>query len=173
MKHLILGGARSGKSRFAEEMALAGGKECVYVATGWAGDDEMAARIAAHQQQRDSRWSTIEEPLHLAAALTQIDGEGKAILIDCLTLWLSNALHHQVWAEQKHALLNVLPSLSADVHLVSNEVGSGIVPLGELSRTFADEAGRLNQDIARACDEVTLVVAGLPLTLKSNHLSAT
>lgn len=168
MKHLILGGARSGKSRFAEELALSRGQQWAYIATGWAGDHEMAARIATHQQQRDHRWQTVEAPLHLAAALNQVDGEHTCILVDCLTLWLSNSLHHGVWVQQKQAFLQALAHLAADVYLVSNEVGSGIVPMGELSRTFTDEAGRLNQDVARVCDNVTLVVAGLPLTLKSS-----
>lgn len=168
MKHLILGGARSGKSRFAEVAALAGDKRCFYIASGWAGDTEMAARIALHQQQRDKRWQLIEEPLMLASALRNLDAPGNAVLVDCLTLWLSNALHHQVWSEQRAAFMQVLPGLDCDVYLVSNEVGSGIVPLGELSRTFADEAGWLNQDVAQVCDAVTLVVAGLPLRLKEN-----
>lgn len=166
MKHLIIGGARSGKSAYAERLALTHKGPCFYLASGWAGDGEMAERIALHQQQRDQRWQLIEEPVFLAAALEKLDGSGNTILIDCLTLWLSNALHQQVWQQQQREFLAVLPKLSCDVYLVSNEVGSGIVPLGELSRTFADEAGRLNQAVAAVCDRVTLVVAGLPLPLK-------
>lgn len=171
MKHLILGGARSGKSRFAEELALVDGKKHFYIASGWAGDEEMAARVVLHQQQRDSRWQLIEEPLMLADTLQRVDDSDHVILIDCLTLWLSNALHSQVWPEQKAAFLDILPRLRSDVYIVSNEVGSGIVPLGELSRTFADQSGWLNQAVARRCDHVTLVVAGLPLTLKSAESS--
>lgn len=166
MKHLIIGGARSGKSAYAEGVALAHHGRCFYVASGWAGDAEMAERISVHQQQRDRRWHLIEEPLNLADALQKTDGEGNVVLVDCLTLWLSNALHQQVWPQQKKALLTILPLLRCELYLVSNEVGSGIVPLGELSRTFADEAGRLNQAVAALCERVTLIVAGLPLPLK-------
>lgn len=166
MKHLVIGGARSGKSAYAERLALAQHKRCFYIASGWAGDAEMAERISLHQQQRGGRWQLIEEPIRLASALKQLDGEGNIVLVDCLTLWLSNALHQQVWPQQKQALLAILPKLSCDIYLVSNEVGSGIVPLGELSRTFADEAGRLNQAVATLCEQVTLVVAGMPLPLK-------
>lgn len=166
MKHLLLGGARSGKSRYAETLALSAERQCFYIATGWAGDDEMTARIALHRGQRDKQWRLIEEPLYLAHALEKLDRPGHTVLIDCLTLWLSNGLHQQVWQEQKQAFLPALSEFSGDLYLVSNEVGSGIVPLGELSRTFADEAGRLNQAVAQACDLVTLVVAGLPLPLK-------
>lgn len=166
MKHLLLGGARSGKSRHAETLALSAGQQCFYIATGWAGDGEMAERIALHQQQRDKRWHLVEEPIHLGRALRELDKPDHTVLIDCLTLWLSNGLHQQIWSEQKQAFLSVLSEFTGDVYLVSNEVGSGIVPLGELSRTFADEAGRLNQAVAQVCDEVTLVVAGLPLKLK-------
>lgn len=169
MKHLILGGARSGKSRFAEGAALATGKRHFYIATGWAGDGEMAARVALHQQQRDRRWQLIEEPLELASALQHVDASENILLVDCLTLWLSNALHQQQWPAQKQALLETLPQMRGDVYFVSNEVGSGIVPLGALSREFADEAGKLNQDVAQACDQVTLVVAGLPLSLKEHR----
>lgn len=167
MKHLVLGGARSGKSQFAERLALSVEKRCFYMASGWPGDDEMAKRIALHQQQRNKHWQLVEEPLALADTLKKIDGVGHVILIDCLTLWLSNALHREVWAEQREAFLDVLPHLRSDLYIVSNEVGSGIVPLGELSRTFADQAGWLNQAVAHLCDNVTLIVAGLPLTLKS------
>lgn len=168
MKHLIIGGARSGKSGYGEQLALATGKSCCYIATGWAGDGEMAARIELHKQRRDSRWQLVEEPIHLAQTLQAVDGPGNVILVDCLTLWLSNALHQQVWPAQKQALLETLPALCGDIYLISNEVGSGIVPLGELSRTFADESGWLNQALAQLCQQVTLVVAGLPLPLKAS-----
>lgn len=166
MKELILGGARSGKSRFAENRALASGKTPVYLATGWADDEEMSQRIALHQAQRGQEWLLAEEPVHLAQALLAMDGADRAIVVDCLTLWLSNCLHMSDWPQAKARLLQVLPMLKADVYLVSNEVGSGIVPLGELPRQFVDESGWLHQELAELCERVTLVVAGLPLTLK-------
>lgn len=171
MKHLVLGGARSGKSRFAEQRALNLQQPCFYVATGWAGDDEMSQRIAMHQQQRNKHWQLVEEPLSLATALQNMDGRDHIILVDCLTLWLSNTLQHEQWPQQKQALFNVLPQLQADIIFVSNEVGSGIVPLGELSRTFVDQAGWLNQTLAQVCERVTLVVAGLELHLKPKEHS--
>ena len=173
MLQLILGGARSGKSRLAEQraQALAGqNKKLIYIATGSAGDEEMQQRIALHQSQReqgDARWLTVEEPLALSKVLQCNDNENNIILVDCLTLWLSNCLHHDCWQQQREALLSSLSALKADVILVSNEVGSGIVPLGELSRRFADESGWLHQALGKQCETVTLVVAGLPLELKS------
>ncbi len=166
MKELILGGARSGKSAYAEQAALASGKAPVYIATGWAGDDEMQQRIVLHQARRGTQWLLAEEPMHLAQALLAVDAEDRAVVVDCLTLWLSNCLHMGDWPAAKARLLQVLPDLSADIYLVSNEVGSGIVPLGELPRRFVDESGWLHQELARICDRVQLVVAGLPLTLK-------
>lgn len=172
MLQLILGGARSGKSKLAEQRAKAltgQSRKLIYIATGSAGDEEMQQRIALHQSQReqgDARWLTVEEPLDLAAALQDYDDAANVILVDCLTLWLSNCLHHDCWRQQREALLASLSALQADVILVSNEVGSGIVPLGELSRRFADESGWLHQTLAQQCQQVTLVVAGLPLELK-------
>ena len=170
MLQLILGGARSGKSALAEQRAQAlAGQQLIYIATGSAGDEEMQQRIALHRAQReqgDMSWLTIEEPLALADALQEHNNAGSVILVDCLTLWLSNCLHHDCWQQQREALLSSLSALKADVLLVSNEVGSGIVPLGELSRRFADESGWLHQALARQCEQVTLVVAGLPLELK-------
>jgi adenosylcobinamide kinase/adenosylcobinamide-phosphate guanylyltransferase len=172
MIELILGGARSGKSRFAEQRMLDNGKRRVYLATAQAMDDEMAARIAVHRSRRTSGWETVEEPLHLAAALGSIDDAGCCILVDCLTLWLSNLLHADDpdnWQREKDRLLEVLPDMAADIYLVSNEVGAGIVPMGALSRRFVDEAGWLHQDLARISDVVTLVVAGLPQQIKPQH----
>jgi len=168
MKELILGGARSGKSRYAERQALGSGKMPVYVATGWADDDEMADRIARHRAERGDSWLLVEEPLHLAQALLAVDGAGRVLVVDCLTLWLSNCLHMGDWQTARDRLIQVLPELAADVHLVSNEVGSGVVPLGPLPRRFVDESGWLHQALAGLCDRVTLVVAGLPLTLKAS-----
>lgn len=167
MKELILGGARSGKSAYAERQALASGKVPVYIATGWADDDEMVARIARHRADRGDAWLLVEEPLHLAQALLAVDAPGRVLVVDCLTLWLSNCLHMGDWQAARERLLEVLPGLVADVHLVSNEVGSGIVPLGSLPRRFVDEAGWLHQALAQVCDQVTLVAAGLPLGLKT------
>ena len=168
MKELILGGARSGKSAFAQRRAIASGLEVVYLATAQAGDAEMAERIARHRAARPGDWGLVEEPLALAAALCVHAAPNRCLLVDCLTLWLSNLLDagdDRLDAETR-ALLNTLPDLPGQVLLVSNEVGQGIVPVNPLARRFRDEAGRLHQAVARLCDRVTLVVAGLPLTLK-------
>lgn len=174
-RHLILGGARSGKSRYAEDQAtktaLANHQSLLYVATATirddsGGDAEMKSRVVLHQQRRDSSWHLIEEPLHLGKVLNEAT-EQQCILIDCLTLWLTNALMDGCWREVKSALLESLNNTSASVFLVSNEVGSGIVPMGELSRQFVDEAGCLHQELAELCEQVTLVMAGLPLPLKN------
>ena len=166
MKHLILGGARSGKSRYAEQLALANHKRLVYIATAEAADEEMAARIAQHQAQRSEHWHLVEEPLDLALRLSEFDDADTAILVDCLTLWLSNCLHHGVFERKRRELLERLPTLQSDLYLVSNEVGSGVVPLGQLSRMFVDNSGHLHQALATHCERVSLVVAGLPLELK-------
>lgn len=175
MIHLVLGGARSGKSRFAEQCVAQQslqGKSCVYIATATALDDEMQARIAQHQKDRQTSghvWLLHEQQYELAQTLAQIDKPNQIILVDCLTLLLTNYLmldDTHAWFEQKTQLLTQLTSLKSDVVLVSNEVGSGIVPMGELSRRFVDEAGWLNQAVAEVADQVTLVVAGLPLVLK-------
>jgi adenosylcobinamide kinase/adenosylcobinamide-phosphate guanylyltransferase len=181
MRELILGGARSGKSRLAEALAEQSGCEVIYIATAAvdqsADDPEMVERIRWHQQQRPAHWQTLEEPLHLAAALQQSAAAGRLLLVDCLTLWLSNLLSAAVdksaaqidealFTSERAALLQLLPELPGDIILVSNEVGQGIVPLGELTRRFCDESGRLHQEIARICDRVTFVTAGLPMRLK-------
>ncbi|MCD8522142.1 MAG: bifunctional adenosylcobinamide kinase/adenosylcobinamide-phosphate guanylyltransferase [Saccharospirillaceae bacterium] len=171
---LILGGARSGKSRYAEAQAaeLAGeAAEVVYIATAQALDGEMQQRIMHHREQRPAHWLTLEEPLQLAVALQRVRQEHPAavILVDCLTLWLTNCLlcdQSDDWERQKAALLDELQRLQQPLLLVSNEVGYGIVPMGELSRRFVDEAGRLHQDIARLAHDVTLVVAGIPMAVK-------
>ena len=166
MKHLILGGARSGKSAYAEQCAVSSGKQLYYLATATAGDSEMTARIARHRAGRDERWSVIEEPLALASLIEPLDDVANVFLIDCLTLWLSNCLHAGCLSSERSNLLTLLDRLQADIVLVCNEVGSGVVPLGELSRRFVDESGWLQQDIARECTHVTTVIAGLPLVLK-------
>ena len=171
-RELILGGARSGKSRLAEQRALASQKQCVYIATAAALDDEMAQRIVRHQASRGAQWRTVEEQTSLAGCLRREADEGRCIVVDCLTLWLSNCLHAQCWESERSALLELLPALPGRVILVSNETGLGVVPMGELSRQFVDEAGFLHQDLAAVCDEVTLTVAGLPLSLKPGSGSA-
>ena len=206
MIHLVLGGARSGKSRYGEALVrqyTALGFDACYVATAQALDDEMATRIAKHQAGRSDdgiEWQLFEESLALTALLKQLAKPGRVILVDCLTLWLTNQLlasnvniddepaptewnatdfatstfavstsddkAHASWQAEKTAFVDSLVELEGVVILISNEVGSGIVPLGELSRQFVDEAGWLNQAIAALADNVTLVVAGLPLALK-------
>jgi adenosylcobinamide kinase/adenosylcobinamide-phosphate guanylyltransferase len=209
--HLVLGGARSGKSRYGEALVrqyTALGFDACYVATAQALDDEMATRIAKHQAGRSDdgiEWQLFEESLALTALLKRLAKPGRVILVDCLTLWLTNQLlasnvniddepaptewnatdfatstfavstsatsisedkAHASWQAEKTAFVDSLVELEGVVILISNEVGSGIVPLGELSRQFVDEAGWLNQAVATLADNVTLVVAGLPLALK-------
>ncbi len=164
---LVLGGARSGKSRFAEALVEGSGLDAVYVATGQAGDGEMAARIAHHQARRGAAWRTLEAPLSLAAALAREAAPGRAVLVDCLTLWLANIMADGRDVEAEAAqLIAALADLSGPVVLVSNEVGQGIVPDNALARAFRDHAGRLHQDIAAAADAVHFVTAGLAQTLK-------
>ncbi|MEM9254589.1 MAG: bifunctional adenosylcobinamide kinase/adenosylcobinamide-phosphate guanylyltransferase [Pseudomonadota bacterium] len=168
MQHLelILGGARSGKSLLAETRAESSKQQLCYIATATAGDAEFARRIEHHRQRRDARWQVVEEPVKLAQTLADNAATEKCLLVDCLTLWLSNCLHAGVWPEEKLQLLEVLPELPGHTILVSNETGLGVVPLGELSRTFVDEAGFLHQALGQLCQQVTLTVAGLPLSLK-------
>lgn len=168
MADLILGGARSGKSALAERRAQASGLDVVYVATGSAGDSEMQQRIAHHRARRPPHWRTVEEPLRLAAVLQAEAAAERCLIVDCLTLWLTNLLLGPGLEPEREALLTALPALPGRVILVSNEVGCGIVPLNELARRFADEQGRLNQAAAAACQRVTLVAAGLPLELKGS-----
>ena len=165
-KELILGGARSGKSALAERRAAGSGFEVVYVATAAADDDEMAARIVHHRARRPSQWRTVEEPVRLAAVLRAEASSGRCLIVDCLTLWLSNLMLGPGLEPERQDLLRTLCDVSGRVILVSNEVGCGVVPGNALARRFADEQGRLNQALAAACDRVTLVAAGLPLELK-------
>lgn len=181
MKELILGGARSGKSLLAEKRAAESGLRVVYLATAEARDGEMTRRIAHHRERRPADWGCTEETLHLAARLDELAAPDTCILVDCLTLWLSNLLFSgqaarqaeagetiscPLFADETAALVERLPQLPGHIILVSNEVGWGIVPMHPVSRLFADEQGRLNQRVAAACDQVTLVAAGLPLSLK-------
>ncbi len=169
MKELILGGMRSGKSRLAEQHAQQSGLQVTHIATATAQDDEMRARIAHHQASRPDHWHLVEEPVALAAALQRHAAADRCVLVDCLTLWLTNLLCLEDEArlrQETAALLDVLPRLPGQVILVSNETGMGVVPLGELTRRYCDEAGRLHQAVAARCDQVILTVAGLPLILK-------
>ena len=168
MRELILGGARSGKSALAEQHATDSGLDVVYIATAEAGDGEMSERIAHHRARRPDHWLCLEEPLQLAATLQQQAAVNRCLLIDCLTLWLSNLLAagDEVFECERRALLRQLPKLPGRIIFVSNEVGLGIVPMGELTRRFCDESGRLHQAIASECDRVTFVTAGLPMILK-------
>ncbi len=187
MKELILGGARSGKSLLAERRAAASGRKVIYLATAEARDGEMSRRIAHHRERRPAAWHTVEEPLHLAARLHELAATDTCIVVDCLTLWLSNLLFHGTGAALAEAgqafdcplfegetggLIDTLPQLPGSLILVSNEVGWGIVPMHPLSRLFADEQGRLNQRVAAICEQVTLVAAGLPLMLKAPGTSS-
>lgn len=169
--HLVLGGARSGKSAYAQQCAADSALAVSVIATGEARDAEMAARIARHRADRPAHWRTREEPLHLAAALREEAASGRCVLVDCLTLWLLNALSsgETAYREQRRQWLDVLPHLPGRIVLVANEVGLGVVPMGELSRRFVDEAGWLNQEVARLAQRVTFVAAGLPLRLKGGQ----
>lgn len=164
---LVLGGARSGKSAFAEGLVAESGLERLYLATGRAFDGEMEARIALHRERRGADWTTIEEPLELAAALADHSTAERIVLVDCLTLWLTNLMmaERDVGAAFD-GLVAMLPRLAGPVVLVSNEVGLGIVPENRMAREFRDHAGRLHQRIAALADEVTFVAAGLPLRMK-------
>ena len=166
----ITGGARSGKSRLAEELALGFGTPLAYVATGGAGDAEMAERIARHRARRGDHWTTVEEPRDLAGALAGVDGRFNATLVDCVTLWLSNLLFAgndspQI-LESVGKLTKLFPLLTTPLVIVSNEVGLGIVPDNRLARQFRDLAGEANERIAAAADEVYVTFSGLPLKLK-------
>lgn len=164
---LLLGGARSGKSRLAEDLAGRRDGRLVYIATAEAFDDEMRARIATHKARRSDRWHNIEAPVAVAEVLQALPPETGAVLVDCLTLWLSNLMHGGRDVEAEAAgLVQALGAVRFPVLLVSNEVGLGIVPENRLARDFRDHQGRLNQAIAAAADHVIFMAAGLPLILK-------
>jgi adenosylcobinamide kinase / adenosylcobinamide-phosphate guanylyltransferase len=186
--HLILGGARSGKSTYAEKLAIESGLPVTYMATAQVYDDEFKARVQHHKDRRSSDWQVIETAHFLSAALKytgleanihEASGESKTspskqcVIIDCLTLWLAQCICPDCappegvdWQREREKFLEMLPTLDANIILVSNEVGMGIVPLGEINRQFQDEQGRLNQAIAVIANRVTFVAAGLPLKLK-------
>ena len=168
---LVTGGARSGKSRFAEKLAEGYAPQRGYIATGQAGDAEMAERIARHRGRRGSDWETVEEPLELAGAIARIDGTYSVVLVDCITLWLSNMLFHCEGGASE-ALQRVVsftesfPAFSTPLVIVTNEVGMGIVPEHPLARSFRDLAGEANELIAARADEVYVTISGMPLKLK-------
>lgn len=171
--HLVLGGARSGKSAHAEKLALESGLPVTYIATAQIYDDEFKARVAHHQQRRPSHWQTAEVHHHLADILFSINNPDTCIIVDCLTLWLAQCICPECappggvdWSHEHDVFLDALPKLHGNIILVSNEVGMGIVPLGEINRQFQDEQGRLNQAVAKIADTVTFIAAGLPLKLK-------
>lgn len=164
---LVLGGARSGKSVFAEGLVEASGLSPIYLATGRALDDEMKTRIAHHQDRRGGNWETIEEPVHLAEALAREARTDRAILVDCLTLWVTNLMMaDEDVAERGEALCAGIRDLPGVVVFVSNEVGMGIVPENRMARDFRDHTGFLHQKVAGECQHVYLMAAGLPLKLK-------
>ncbi len=167
MKALITGGVRSGKTRRAMELSTSLGKQRIYLATGQAWDEEMSERIERHKGERDQSWQTIEEPLNIAPLLHQ---PGKVVLVDCLTLWMSNLLHTHEDEEPVHAAVAALVQAMVDapnpIIFVTNEVGFGIVPMNALARRFRDHAGWLAQAVAAQADRVELCCAGLQIRMK-------
>lgn len=164
---LVLGGARSGKSRHAEALVATRPPPWIYIATAVASDAEMAERIRRHQARRDNRWQTMEEPLDLVGALGRAAAPEATVLVDCLTLWLSNLmLAERDIAAESTALAEAIGALAGPAVFVSNEVGQGGVPSNPLARQFQDHAGRLHQVVAAVCDQVLFMVAGLPLPVK-------
>lgn len=173
MIQLILGGARSGKSRLAQQLAIDAQCPVIYIATAQARDTEMQARIAQHQQQRPSHWTLIEEPINLAAQILAHDAPDQVILVDCLTLWMSNLLlaaDPQQQLQQCEQLYAILATLKSQLILVSNEAGLGVVPMGELTRRFVDESGWMHQQLAQRADRVSFCVAGLSMQLKGSAI---
>jgi adenosylcobinamide kinase/adenosylcobinamide-phosphate guanylyltransferase len=177
MLQLILGGARSGKSRLAEKLATDSQLQvtyiATYIATSQSQDGEMNERVAHHRARRPAEWALIEEPLELARVLRESASADRCLLVDCLTLWLTNLLMLDDagrLSAEREALLDCLASLPGEIIFVSNETGMGVVPLGELTRRYVDEAGWLHQALAERCQRVVLTVAGLPLTLKGTAL---
>jgi adenosylcobinamide kinase/adenosylcobinamide-phosphate guanylyltransferase len=165
---LVLGGARSGKSRYAEGLITASAPPWIYLATAQPLDAEMAARIAEHRARRRAGWTIVEAPLELASAIAANAGSGTPLLVDCLTLWLSNVMLAGFDLDGAcRRLISTLNDAAGPIVLVSNEVGLGVVPDNALARAFRDAQGRLNQDVAALADRVVLMAAGLPLTLKT------
>ena len=166
---LVLGGARSGKSAYAENLAKQSGNTVIYLATAEIRDESIAERVKLHQNSRPSDWETVNTPIALANSLRQHSGENVTLLVDCLTMWVTNLLcadDKSLLTTEKTALLEILDTLPGEVIFVSNEVGMGIIPMGELTRDYVDTAGKLHQEIAAKSNHAVLVVAGLPLVLK-------
>lgn len=170
---LILGGARSGKSAYAEQLAYKSQLPVTYIATAQVYDDEFKSRVQHHKDRRPANWSLAEEQHWLSQSLSKLAKPNQCLIVDCLTLWLAqwicadcNPPKSSSWQMEREAFLKLLPTLEGQIILVSNEVGMGIVPLGEINRQFQDEQGRLNQAVASVADEVIFVAAGLPLQLK-------
>ena len=170
---LILGGARSGKSAYAQSIAEQSGLPVTYIATAQVYDDEFGARVALHRQSRPAHWKTVETPHHLAATLQREAAHDQCLIVDCLTLWLAQCICPDCepaegvdWQREREDFLTALPTLPGRIILVSNEVGMGIVPLGEINRRFQDEQGRLNQAVAAIAQHAVFMAAGLPLALK-------
>ena len=169
MIELFLGGCRSGKSKLAEQAAANSKMSVIYLATATADDQQMHQRILAHQSSRPQSWTLLEEPFELAKSIEKHAAPGTCLLVDCLTLWLTNCLFKkdpEYYQAQKQQLLQVLENSCCKVILVSNETNMGVIPLGQMSRDFCDQAGLLHQQVAALSEKVTLVVAGLPLSLK-------
>ncbi|WP_028470229.1 bifunctional adenosylcobinamide kinase/adenosylcobinamide-phosphate guanylyltransferase [Neptunomonas japonica] len=173
MIHFIIGGARSGKSSYAESLAKNSGSDVIYIATAQAYDDEMQERIQQHKHQRPSQWSTFEEPIEISDVINNKSSSTNCLLIDCLTLWVTNLLcENKSIDDCKQQLIDALSNAKGDIILVSNETGMGVVPMGKLTRRYCDEAGWLHQEIAALADQVVLMVAGIPVIIKpisSNH----
>ena len=171
--NLILGGARSGKSSYAERLAQECNLAVTYIATAQIYDAEFGARVQHHKDRRPANWAVVEEPHYLAQAINSHAGAQQCLIVDCLTLWLAQWIcedckppSNSNWEAERLALLTLLPNLPGTIILVSNEVGMGIVPLGEINRKFQDEQGRLNQSVAALADEVNFIAAGLPIRPK-------
>jgi len=171
VRQLVLGGARSGKSQVAQTRASATGEPVVYIATAKAQDSEMEQRIELHRNNRPSEWVVQEVPYDLPQAINNLSGTQQTVLVDCLTLWLTNLLLQSVETMQAGMtdLLAAVNNFNGNLILVSNEVGWGIVPMGELSRQFQDNTGRLHQDLAAVSEVVTLTVAGIPMAIKGEN----
>ena len=170
---LVLGGARSGKSSYAEKLATETGLPVTYIATAQVYDDEFKVRVQHHKDRRLTSWGLVEEPHQLTGTLARIAAPNQCVIVDCLTLWLAqwicvdcNPPRDSSWQSERDSFLKLLPNLSGTIILVSNEVGMGIVPLGEINRQFQDEQGRLNQAVANIADKVCFIAAGLPIKLK-------
>ena len=170
---LILGGVRSGKSRFAQQLASSSKGRVLFLATAQATDDEMAERIAKHKSSRPATWRTVEEPLQIASALKSHAASSDIVILDCLTVWLGNMMSQDASASEEEALeeverlLEVYKTGSASLILVSGEVGMGLVPPYPLGRAFRDIQGRINQKLAQEADKVFFMIAGIPLELKA------